>query len=265
MGGGSAWCGIGVCGQDFVCARLRCGRGVEDVRVGVHNARVSQITTSPPPSTVPSSPPARRLSLHRWRDPRLWVGLVLVASSVLVGARLLAASDDTVGVWAVARDVGAGTPLTRDALVVEQVRFSDTATAQTYLRVGEPVPPGAAASRDMAAGELVADAAIATRQGSAFELPVVVGPSGAPEDLVAGDVVDVWVGPTPGSGVTTPATQVLTAVPVIAAARSSGPLGEAATRQVLLGIGEPALDRLGPMLGEMSNGSVVLVRHGARR
>ena len=39
---------------------------------------------------------------HRpaWRDPRLWIGVVLVAASVVAGARLLAAADDTVQVWA---------------------------------------------------------------------------------------------------------------------------------------------------------------------
>jgi hypothetical protein len=227
--------------------------------------RVSQTTTAPSPPAVPASPDARRLTLARWRDPRLWVGLVLVAASVLVGARVLAASDDTVGVWAVARDIGAGTPLTRDALMVEQVRFTDDATAHSYLLAGESVPAGAVVSRDLAAGELLAQASIGTSDAAAFELPVVVDAGGAPEDLRTGDIVDVWVAPTRGSGTTSPARQALTAVPVVSAARSGGSFGEGVTRQVLLGLDQATVDELGPMLGRMANGSVVLVRYGSPR
>ncbi|MDQ4008995.1 MAG: hypothetical protein M3211_12935, partial [Actinomycetota bacterium] len=215
---------------------------------------MSQTTAAPPPLAAPESPVAHRLSLRRWRDPRLWVGLLLVASSVVVGGRLLAAADDTVGVWAVARDLGTGAPLTPDALVVEQVRFADAVTAGRYLPTSRPVPTDAVVARDLTAGELVARASIAAQAGTAFELPVVVGPGGAPEDLRVGDVVDVWVGPQAGSGSDAPARRLLTAVPVVGAARSSGPFGEAATRQVLLGLGDETVGGLGPLLGEMSSG-----------
>lgn len=221
--------------------------------------------TAPPLTTTPESPPARRLTLRRARDPRLWVGVLLVACSVLVGARLLAAADDTVGVWAVARDVGAGAPLTRDVLAVQRVRFTEAATARTYLPAGDPVPAGAVASRDLAAGELLARGTLERREGTAFELPVVVGPGGAPEDLRVGDVVDVWVGPAVGSGSDAPAERMATGVPVVGAARSGGPFGEAAARQVLLGLEEDGAEGLGALLGQMSSGSVVLVRHGADR
>jgi hypothetical protein len=227
--------------------------------------RVSPLAAAPVPTPTPESPPAQRLTLRRWRDPRLWVGLVLVASSVLVGARLLAAADDTVGVWAATRDVTAGAPLTRDAVAVRQVRFADPETAAAYLGAAHPLPVGAVMGRDVSAGELLTSTAIAEQRGTALELPVVVGPAGASEDLVVGDVVDVWVGPPAGAGLDSPAQRMLTEVPVVGAARSSGPFGEAATRQVVLGIDEGAMDALGPLLGEISSGSVVLVRHGLAR
>jgi hypothetical protein len=227
---------------------------------------VSQTTAASAHTGVAlESPTAQRLGLRRWRDPRLWVGLVLMASSVLVGARVLAAADDTVGVWAAARDVGAGAPLTPDSLVVQQVRFADPATSRRYLLAGDPLPAGAVAGHDVLAGELLTRGALGAQPGTAFELPVVVGSAGAPEDLRVGDVVDVWVGPQPGSGNDTPAQRMLTAVPVVGAVRSAGPFGEAASRQVLLGLDDATAAGLGPLLGEMSSGSVVLVRHGYGR
>jgi len=49
---------------------------------------------------------------------------VLVAASVVVGARVLAAADDTVQVWAAARDLGAGQRVEADDLVAQRVRFA---------------------------------------------------------------------------------------------------------------------------------------------
>lgn len=224
--------------------------------------RVPQTLADTAPATAPDSPPADRLVVRRWRDPRLWVGLVLVAASVLVGSRLLAAADDTVGVWALTRDVPAGAPLTADVLAVRQVRFGDDATEAGYLPAARPPGPRAVARRDLAAGELLARAAVGRPARSAVELPVVVGPGGAPDDLQVGDVVDVWVGPPPGSGSTAPAARMLTAVSVVRAAHTSGPLGEAAERQVLLGLDAAERPALGPLLGRLAGGSVVLVRHG---
>ena len=54
-------------------------------------------------------PPAIRYHRPGWRDPRILVGLVIVAASVLVGVKVLAAADDSVGVWAVRKDLPAGT------------------------------------------------------------------------------------------------------------------------------------------------------------
>ncbi|MBW6551905.1 hypothetical protein MMA91_24640, partial [Salmonella enterica] len=57
-------------------------------------------------------PPAVRASTPGWRDPRLWVGVAIVAVSVVGGARLLASADDTVAVYGVVTDMGAGDEVT---------------------------------------------------------------------------------------------------------------------------------------------------------
>ena len=65
--------------------------------------------------------PAARLAIPRWGDSRLVLGLLLVMGSVLLGARLLAAADDTVPVWAVTEDLGSGTSLQPDDLVARGI------------------------------------------------------------------------------------------------------------------------------------------------
>ncbi|HET7326171.1 MAG TPA: hypothetical protein VFJ14_02680 [Nocardioidaceae bacterium] len=225
----------------------------------------STVTAAP---TVPESPPARRLDRRRWRDPRLWVGLLLVAGSVVLGSRLLAAADDTVDVWVLSADVPAGQPIAAAALELDRVHFSDRATAESYLLGSEPPPEAAVAAHDLAAGEMLPRSAIGDPGASdVLHLPVVVGASGAPDDLRVGDVVDVWVVPPQSAdGDTGPATRVLEQVRVVSADRGAGPLGAAATRQVLLGLDGgsdgQAASGLGELLTSVSTGSVVLIRSG---
>ena len=71
------------------------------------------------------TPTARRSSAPGWRDPRLWIGVALVAASVLAGAIVLGTSDDTVAVWAATDTMGPGHALTADDLTVRQVGFPD--------------------------------------------------------------------------------------------------------------------------------------------
>ena len=75
-----------------------------------------------------------------WRDPRLWVGVAIVAACVVAGARLLAAADDTVAVWAVSSDLGPGDQVTADDLVSERVRFADDADLDRYFTVDDELP-----------------------------------------------------------------------------------------------------------------------------
>jgi len=196
------------------------------------------------------------------------VGLLLVAGSVLVGARVLATADDTVDVWSLSADVPAGRPLGPDVLEVDRVRFTDGTTAAGYLPAGDALGPGAVAGRDLSAGELLPRSAVADSAAAQLShLPIVVSASGAPADLRAGDVVDVWVVPAQSTaqstdGSTGPATRLLESVTVVASQRDSGPLGEAATRQVLIGLDEKVPGGLGELLTAVTTGSVVLIRSG---
>jgi len=148
-------------------------------------------------------PPATRAAPTGWRDPRLWIGLLIVAVSVVGGARLLAAADDTVPVWAVAADAGPGARLSADDLVAHRVRFSDAADLGRYFAVDDELPADLLLVRGVAAGELLPRAALGSAGDApgTVELPIAVEAEQVPPSVHSGSVVDVYLlGPRPGGG-----------------------------------------------------------------
>lgn len=143
-------------------------------------------------ATVP--PPATRVARPGWRDPRLWVGVLLLTGSVVLGARLLAAADDTVMVWALADDLGTGSSVSTADLVTQRVRFGDGADVDRYLTADEEVPPGTVLTRAVGAGELLARSALGSADDAGLlRVPIEVDPNRVPPDVATGSVVDVWV------------------------------------------------------------------------
>lgn len=153
------------------------------------------MATARPTAPIPASPPAARLRAPSWRDPRLVVGLVLVLAAVLVGARVVAAADATVPVWAAAHTLVPGQEVT--AADVRAVRVHLEGGETGYLSAREELPATTVALREVSPGDLLPRSAV----GSADALttrPVglpVTGP--LPSGLVAGALVDVWVTPAP--------------------------------------------------------------------
>lgn len=213
---------------------------------------------------LPASPRATRHRASAWRDPRLLVGVVLVAGSGLLGATLLA-GDATVAVWATRDALAEGEPVRADALVRREVRFSDQSDADRYLAAADTLPGGATLSRDVGAGELLPRAAIAQDQEApVVELPLRVAAEAVPATVRTGSVVDVWVTPSPDRAATidgdAAARLVLSDVRVLAVSRGGGALGAAAERQVIVGLDQALEPDLAGALAEMAAGDVVLVR-----
>ena len=76
-----------------------------------------------------------------WRDPRLWIGVAIVAASVVVGALVLGTSDDTVAVWAAADTLGAGPRADRRRPGRTPGAASPTRrTPSLYFRADEQLP-----------------------------------------------------------------------------------------------------------------------------
>ena len=223
------------------------------------------------PAADTEVPQATRSRRPGWRNPRLLIGLALVAGSVLVGARLMAAADDTVTVWAVTADQPAGARLTGDDVEARRVRFADDRTAAGYLPASQALPDGSL-DRAVSAGELLPRSAL-TRgsEQDVVEVPVSLAADDLPATVRRGSVVDIWVAPEVGAGGTSgagpengsgAAVRVLRDVVVVAVPRASGSLAPQATRQVIVGLPPGRDGELARALGQMSGGRVVIARVG---
>ncbi len=182
-------------------------------------------------------PPAVRSRPPGWRDPRLWVGLLIVALSVVAGSLKKAAADDTVAVWAVSEEVGPGAALTQEDLVVRRVRFADADDLAAYYSADASLPAGARLARGVGAGELLPRSAVgsAEQQAGSVELPVAVEADQVPPSVRVGSVVDVHLlGRADGREVREPGTPVLSEATVVDAPAAESGFGVAGGRRQLV-------------------------------
>lgn len=204
---------------------------------------------------------AQRLRIRPWRDPRLLIGLLLVLGATILGARLAAASDDTVEYWSVRSAVAPGDPVSRDTLQATRVRLS-SATKGNYLRTDERF---AAPLDDLvwahgvSAGSLVDRTSLVPRSSTTrSQLPLSVADGAAPADLDRGDLVDVWVGPGPGDEPAGKAKLVLESVRVIESGDDSAALNGSLAQTVLVDVDKSQLH--GAVVSTVAAGHVTLVR-----
>ncbi|WP_193312990.1 hypothetical protein [Georgenia subflava] len=144
------------------------------------------------------SPQARRLRRPTWRDPRLGVGVLLVAGAVALGTWAVRDAAETVEVYAARDALTPGDALGGDALVVREVRLG--AGEELYHLVADGLPEDSVAVRTVGAGELVPRTAVG--DAADVDLRPVVVPAGlsVPADLGPGSVVDLWMTPPPETG-----------------------------------------------------------------
>ncbi len=232
-------------------------------RARVAAAPAAPTATENAAAAAPQSPPASRVPARSWKDPRLVVGVGLVAVSVLVGARVFAAADDTVAVWSARADLQAGATVGTEDLVREDVRFASPGMAARYVSAEAPLPGGMVLTRDVSAEELLPRASLTSDAAPELvELPIALASDAVPATLRTGELVDVWVTLDQESGQVPRAVRVLEQVRVVAAPRSGGALGPSATRQVVVGLPAEAEGRLGSALAQLAAGSAVMVRRG---
>ncbi|MEJ7832358.1 MAG: hypothetical protein WKF79_05545 [Nocardioides sp.] len=216
------------------------------------------------PSQRPQPPDAARASAPGWRDPRLWIGVAIVAASVVAGGRLLASADDTVSVWAVTTDLGVGDQVSEDDLVARRVRFADGADLDRYFTVDARLPDDGALTRSVGEGELLPRAAVgpASDVGS-LEVPIAVDDELVPTSVTSGSVVDVYlVAAARGAGETPDAVvrPVLEAVTVVDAPPIEESFGTSGQRKLVVAVPEEEAPRFFAELGAVDDPVLTVVR-----
>jgi hypothetical protein len=191
-----------------------------------------------------------------WRNPRLALGLVLVVTSIVLGARLFDAADDSVVVWVVTEDVAAGQELTEDLVVARRVRFADRADADRYLSATAALPLPAVITRPIGAGELLPRGALGVVE-RLVEFPLGVAPELVPATVRVGTVVDVWL-TVPGTAGVADSRIVFAAVPVLGL--SEEPTGLRELLQVVVGLDSRQERALAGVLDDLRRGELTLVR-----
>jgi hypothetical protein len=151
--------------------------------------------------------------------------VALVLGSVAIGTRVVAAADDTQSVWAVTTDLSAGVRLTDEQLHPVRVHLAGDLPTK-YLDARTAHPAGYVLTREIRAGELLPAGAVA-RPGATGDnrrfVTLPVHRYHLPEDLQAGEVVDVYVTLKPdATGAEPESTLVASAVTVSAVSKAGG-------------------------------------------
>lgn len=206
--------------------------------------------------------PALRHQSAGWRDPRLVVGVLIVATSVLVGSVVFAHADDTTVVWGARRTLQIGATVSAEDLETRRVGL-DAADLHKYLKAAGAGPIGQVLQREVGAGELLPVGALAAEGGEVgVRVPLAVGVADVPASVQVGTVVDVWVtareGATDGAA---GATRAFDQVRVLAITRDRDSLAPDSTRSVIVLV-PGALDEraLGELIGRTASGRVILTQ-----
>jgi Flp pilus assembly protein CpaB len=210
-------------------------------------------------------PAATRTRTPGWRDPRLWVGVVLVTGSVVAGARILSSADDMTQVWSASADLVVGQTLTADDLRATRVRFDDAADHDRYLGVDDELPASLTLTRPLAEGELVPAAALGeAATEDTVALSIAVATEHVPTGLARGSRVDVWViddqagARRGGAG----AELVLDDITVVDAPLVTDSFASATTRQLVLAVPQADEEQLGLVLAASGDNRVRVVGRG---
>jgi hypothetical protein len=153
-------------------------------------------------------------------DPRLLIGVVLVAGSALGVWALVDALDDTAEVLVASDTLTPGTRIATTDLRVESVRLG--ALAEGYVRPADVPDEGLVIVRTVRAGELLPAASVADRDTAG--LATVVVPSRGPlaGEIAPGAVVDVWNAGQPERGEASPPVVLVAGAQVAAVVAAEG-------------------------------------------
>ncbi len=185
---------------------------------------------------APASPSPRRVKTPSWFDARLVVGVLLVLSSVFIGATVVSGASHSDRLLAVTHDLAAGTVLGAADVSAVSARLPDRGSG-VYLTADTSVV-GKQLNRAVARGELLAAAALGVAP-AATTLTVPFAEGAAPR-LRSGQRIAVWL-----STRLCPSVVLLADVTVQSVDTSGGGAFAAGTGQnVVLSISPPLAQRV---------------------
>lgn len=201
----------------------------------------------------PASP---RRRLH---DPRLALGLVLIALAAALGGFLLDDHDATVTVLVMRHDLPAGSQVRSVDVRPRRVRMESDLTGRyagpTHLA------RGLALDRPVRAGDILPVSALrAAPTRPRIEVPLGVRRTDLPATVTRGSVVDVWTLPRAGRR---PARRLLHAVRVVRVGRGGRALDPAGRMQVVVCVADSGRSALASSLSLAAGRRVLITRRRA--
>lgn len=139
-------------------------------------------------ATIPLAPRRRRFRF----DPRIAIGLALVALSTLGVTAVVAGLNRTVPVYRAAAQLAAGARITADDLIATPVRLGQE---QSLYLSGHLPAAGYVVTRTIAAGEMVPLSALGTAESVDVAAVVVDLSTRLTGSITPGAVVDLWAAP----------------------------------------------------------------------
>ena len=139
--------------------------------------------------TQPEPPVPRRLARPRWFDVRVIGGVLLVAVSVAVGAKVIGAAAHTSPVWVATADLAAGTVLQPGDVVAADVNLGGRGEA--YVDAASDLS-GSVLNRRVGAGEII-PAAVLDDVGDARIMAIAVTPEHMAPGVGHGSIADVYL------------------------------------------------------------------------
>lgn len=137
-----------------------------------------------------SSPVAGRLRRPGWKDPRLLVGVLLIAVAIVGVSAIVQGADRTVAYYAADTTLTPGMVLDEGHVAVAQVQVAD----DVYVAANATAQPwGQVVTRVIEQGELVPASALESPTDFDGRPVAVVTTSPVAPDIVAGSQVDIWV------------------------------------------------------------------------
>lgn len=147
---------------------------------------------------TPSSSPTLRRLRSAVLDPRLIVGVLLVAGSAAGVVALVTGADDRIEVYVASKPLLPGDTVDESNLVVRGVALE--ASEEHYLRRGQLPESGVVITRPVVAGELVPRSAVGSARSSSLAAVVVDAAGALPGSVGPGSSIDLWSAAKSDSG-----------------------------------------------------------------